>query len=464
VAMACGPHINYPLVPREAAEVAWKEVGLARAHAANASPVERALIEAVARRYADPPPENRAPLDSAYADAMRAAWKAHPKDPDVGVFFAEALMNLRPWDQWTPAGQPQPGTEEVLATLDAVLELAPKHPFANHLYIHAVEASPHPERALEAAKRLLKLQPGLAHNVHMPSHIDIRTGRWQDAIAANEAAVAADARYRATFGEPRGFLPVYVAHNRHMLAYAAMMTGQRELALTHMRAMVAGLTPEFLEEFGFAGEAFLAMPDEVMVRFGMWDELIAQPDQPENRPFSHAFRKAARAIAHAALGDTTAARREQAAFLEAAKRVPPDFYAAGNNLSVDVLGVVAPMVEGEILVREGRVEEGIARLRDAVRREDLFRYDEPPGWLIPVRHTLGAALFNAGRYAEAEQVYRDDLARLPGDGWALYGLAQSLARQDKGGRERKDVEARFKKAWARADTKLTSSCLCQPMR
>jgi tetratricopeptide (TPR) repeat protein len=249
-----------------------------------------------------------------------------------------------------------------------------------------------------------------------------------------------------------------------MLAYAAMMTGQRELALTHMRAMAAGLTPEFLEEFGFAAEAFLAMPDEVMVRFGMWDELLAQPDLPENRPFSHAFRKAARAVAHAALGDTTAARREQAAFLEAAKRVPADYYAAGNNLSVDVLGVVAPMVEGEILVREGRTEEGIASLREAVRREDLFRYDEPPGWLIPVRHTLGAALFNARRYVEAEQVYRDDLARLPGDGWALYGLAKSLERQGQDGGERKDVEARFKKAWARADTKLTSSCLCQPMR
>jgi len=161
VAMACGPHINYPLVTPEAGATAWKEVGLARAHAANATPVERALIEAVAVRYAEKPPENRAPLDSAYADAMRAAWKAHPKDPDVGVFFAEALMDLRPWDQWTLAGQPQPGTDEVLATLDAVLALAPKHPFANHLYIHAVEASPHPERALEEADRLGKLPPGL---------------------------------------------------------------------------------------------------------------------------------------------------------------------------------------------------------------------------------------------------------------------------------------------------------------
>jgi tetratricopeptide (TPR) repeat protein len=464
VAMACGPHINYPLVTPEAGETAWKEVGLARSHAASASPVERALIEAVARRYAERPAENRAPLDSAYADAMRAAWKAHPKDPDVGAFFAEALMNLRPWDQWTLAGQPQPGTDEVLATLDAVLELAPKHPFANHLYIHAVEASPHPERALEAANRLRKLQPGLAHNVHMPSHIDIRTGRWQEAIAANEAAVAADARYRATFGEPRGFLPVYVAHDRHMLAYAAMMTGQRELALNHIRAMVAELTPEFLEEFAFAAEAFLAMPDEVMVRFGMWDEILAQPFVPESQPFSHAFRRAANGIALAATGDTIQARLEQAAFVTAAARVPAEWIAAGNNTAHAVLAVVRPMLEGEILIREGRIDAGIDSLRAAVAAEDLLRYDEPPGWLIPVRHTLGAALFNAGRHAQAEQVYRDDLARLPNDGWALYGLAQSLARQDKGGRERKDVEARFKKAWARADTKLTSSCLCQPMR
>ena len=195
VALASGPHINFPLVPPPAAELAWKELALAREHAAQATPVERALIEALATRYANPQPEDRGPLDRAYAEAMRAAWKKFPNDADVGVLFAEAMMDLAPWNQWTPEGQPQPGTAETLVTLDAVLKLDAKHPFANHLYIHAVEASHHPERAVPAADRLLGLQPGLAHNVHMPSHIYIRVGRWDDAIESNLKAVAADRRF-----------------------------------------------------------------------------------------------------------------------------------------------------------------------------------------------------------------------------------------------------------------------------
>jgi tetratricopeptide (TPR) repeat protein len=205
IALACGPHINLTVVPPPAAELAWKEIRLAQKHSSGASPVERALIGALAKRYANPQPEDRTPLDRAYADAMREVWKKFPKDPDVGAFFAEAMMDLRPWDQWTPEGQPNPGTDEILAALEAVLTLNPKHPFANHLYIHVVEASPHPERANDAADRLRNLQPGLAHNVHMPSHIDIRTGRWQQAVETNVNAVAADARYRNIFGPGQGF-------------------------------------------------------------------------------------------------------------------------------------------------------------------------------------------------------------------------------------------------------------------
>src|SRR5437867_1345853 len=204
VALACGPHINFTAVPPSAAELAWKEISLALENAANASPVERALIDALAKRYANPQPEDRSGLDRAYADAMREVWKKYPKDPDVGALFAEAMMDLRPWDQWTPEGKPEPGTDEILATLDAVLKLNPNHPLANHLYIHAVEASPHPERANAAAERLRNLQPGLAHNVHMPSHIDIRTGRWLDAVDTNIKAVAADQNYQKVFGPPKG--------------------------------------------------------------------------------------------------------------------------------------------------------------------------------------------------------------------------------------------------------------------
>src|ERR1051325_7612857 len=206
IALASGPHINLPLVPPPAAELAWKELQLAQAYPSQISPVERDLVEALSHRYANPQPEDRAALDQAYADAMRKVWQAHRDDPEAGVLFAEAMMDLRPWNQWTPEGEPNPGTDEVLATLDAVLKLSPKHPFANHLYIHAVEASPHPERATAAADRLRGLQPGLAHNVHMPSHIDIRTGHWQRAIETNEKAVAAAARYHTIAGPPKGFI------------------------------------------------------------------------------------------------------------------------------------------------------------------------------------------------------------------------------------------------------------------
>src|SRR6478736_1303290 len=223
IAMACGPHINLTVMPPAAVEMAWNELKLAEQNAERASGVERDLVEALSHRYANPPPQDRTPLDQAYADAMRTVWQKYPNDPDVGAFFAEAMMDLRPWNQWTPEGQPNPGTDEILAARDAVLKLNPNHPFANHLYIHAVEASPHPERADAAAERLRQLQPGLGHNVHMPSHIDIRRGRWQQAIVTNAKAVEADKRYRKNIGNrPLGLIPFYAAHDQHMLAYAAL--------------------------------------------------------------------------------------------------------------------------------------------------------------------------------------------------------------------------------------------------
>lgn len=461
IALASGPHINFPVVPPPAAALAWAELQLAQQHADQCTPVEQALIAALGHRYANPQPEDRSPLDRAYAEAMRAAWEKFPDQPDVGALFAEAMMDLRPWDQWTPEGKPQPGTDEILATLDAVLKLDLYHPFANHLYIHAVEASHQPERALPAADRLLTLQPGLAHNVHMPSHIYIRTGQWQRAVESNQLAVAADSAYRQIAGPARGFLPVYVAHNDHMLAYAAMMTGQSALALKHVRDLVAKLPPEFMAEFGFVAEAWLAMPLEVLVRFGRWDDVLAEPEIAAGNRFSHAFQQAARGIAHAAKGDTAAARQSQARYLEAAKAVPADQIAAGNNTCHAVLAIVTPMLEGEILIREGKVDEGLAQLRAAVEFEDQLRYDEPPGWMIPVRHSLGAALMAHGRFAEAEAVYRADLARLPGNGWSLFGLAEAQMRQHQVAEASHTLE-QFNAVWRKADLTITSSCLCQP--
>jgi tetratricopeptide (TPR) repeat protein len=462
VALACGPHINFTTVPPAAVKLAWKELELARKNTAIASPVERALIDALGKRYANPQPEDRSGLDRAYADAMREVWKKFPNDADAGVLFAEAMMDLRPWDQWTSEGKQEPGTAEILATLDAVLKLNPKHPFANHLYIHAVEASPNPQRAMAAADRLRDLQPGLAHNVHMPSHIDIRTGRWLQAVDTNVKAVEADNRYRKTFGPPKGFLNVYVAHNRHMLAYAAMMTGQRDLAMKHIRAMVAQLPADFLDENALQAEGFVAMPLEVMVRFGLWDDILAEPEHHTDKMwFTRAFHHAARAIAYAAKGDTANARKAQSVFFERARLVPKEA-SLGNNSCETLLEVVTPMVEGEILVAEGKIDNGIEQLRAAIQKEDSLRYDEPPGWLIPVRHSLGAVLMKQQRFAEAEQVYREDLARLPENGWSLLGLAESLRKQDKNADEVAQTQSKFKKVWAKADLTINTSCLCQP--
>ncbi len=458
VAVANGPHINNPVVPEDRAKAAWEALMRAQAAAAGASPVEQALIEALASRYALPQPEDRKPLEQAYADAMRKVWRAYPKDADVGALFAESLADLRPWDLWMPDGKPQPGTEDLVATLESVLALDPRHPLANHLMIHAVEASPHPEKADRAADTLRDLQPGLGHLVHMPSHIDVRRGRWQQAIDANAKAMEADRRYTAR-SPHQGFYRLYMAHNHHMLTYGAMMTGQSALALKTIRAMVADIPLEFFKANPFA-DGFMAMPLEVMMRFGRWDEILAEPAFPDFVPISRALQHYARAVAHAAKDDVPSALKEQAAFLEARARVPKEAFF-GNNTGSDVLDVAESFMRGEILFRSGKTEEGLASLREAAAREDKLRYDEPPDWIQPVRHALGAALLQAGRFAEAESVFREDLAKLPGNGWGLYGLSRALQLQKKTA-EAATVEKQFDDVWKRADLKIKSACLCLP--
>ena len=458
VAIANGPHINNPVVPPEREKAAWEAVRQAQALASATSPVERALIGAAAVRYAEPQPADRAPLDRAYAEAMRGVHQQFPDDADVGALFAEALADLRPWDLWTAEGRPQPGTEELVAVLEAVLTKAPRHLLALHLYIHAVEASPHPEKADQAADRLRDAAPGLGHLVHMPSHIDVRRGRWAEAITANAKAMEADRGYRERSPE-QGFYRLYVAHNHHMLAYGAMMTGRSALALETIRRMAADIPPDFLRDNPWA-DGFLAMPLEVMMRFGRWDDVLAHPDFAETAPISRALRRYARAVAHAAQGRIEDAKAEQSAFAAARTRVPKEA-TFGNNTAADLLDVAEHLMKGEILYRERRVGEGLAALREAVTREDKLRYDEPPDWIQPVRHPLGAALLQAGRFAEAEAVFREDLRRLPESGWGLYGLYRALALQKKDA-EAAEVEKRFDAVWREADLKIKSPCLCLP--
>lgn len=460
IAFAHGPHINLPVVPPERAAAAWRALEQARRHAGAGTLVEQGLVWALGRRYADPPPEDRGPLDRAFAEAMREVWRSHSGDADVGAFFAEALMDLRPWDLWTPEGRPQPGTDEVLKTLEAVFALNERHPLANHLYVHAVEASPNPGRADAAADRLRDLQPGLGHNVHMPSHIDVRRGRWQAAVEANTKAIAADRAYREVSRKAPGFYRLYMAHNQHMLAWAAMMSGQRALAIQHIRQMVADIPEDFLRENAAWADAFVAMPYEVLVRFGLWDEMLAEPEPKEYLPLSRALYHAARGIALAAKGEVGGARAAQEAFLRLAAAVP-EGVTVGNNSAAAVLAVARPMLEGEILFRAGEKELGLARLREGVAAEDGLRYDEPPGWILPVRHALGASLMAERLYAQAERVYRNDLERLPENGWSLYGLAEALRGQGREG-EAAEYEGRFRVIWAKADLEITSSCLCVP--
>jgi tetratricopeptide (TPR) repeat protein len=443
-------------VPPEREKAAFD--ALAKAQALGGSAVEKVLIEALSTRYADPQPADRTALNQAYAGAMRNAWKTYPKDADVGALFAESLANLRPWDLWLPDGGPQPGTEELVSTVEAVLALDPKHPFANHLMIHAVEASPHPERADRAANALRDLQPGLGHMVHMPSHIDIRRGRWQEGIVANAKAIGADRRYVAKAPE-QGFYRLYMSHNHHMLTYAAMMTGQSALALKTIREMVADIPLDFFKGNPWA-DGLLAAPLEVLMRFGRWDEILGAAQFPEFTPISRSLQRYARAVAFVAQEDLGSAMKEQDAFREARKHVTKEA-TFGNNSGSDLLDVAEYLMKGEILFRSGKTDEGLFALREAVVREDKLRYDEPPDWIQPARHPLGAALLQAGRLAEAEEVFRADLAKLPGNGWALYGLARSL-RLQKREAEAAVIEKQFATAWKRADTRIKSACLCLP--
>lgn len=457
IAIANGPNINNPSMDAEHSAAAWKAAKRALQLSRYGSPVERALILAIQKRYAATPPSDRSGLDQAYADAMRSVWHSFPRDPDVGALFAESMMDLRPWNLWTLDGKPQPGTLEIVQTLRSVLRLDARHPQGLHLLIHALEASPHPEQAIVYADRLRFLQPGLGHMVHMPSHIDVRTGRWYEAIAANQRAIRTDAAYRARRKAPT-FYRIYMVHNHHMLGYSAMMVGESKVALEAIDQMLGQLPSDWLKAFAPLVDAFVPMPLEARIRFGKWDEVLAQPAYPEYLPLANAVRRYARGIAFAAKGQVAEAKAEQDAFDFAAAAVP-EGYSAGNSAAAGILDLCRHMLAGEILLAQDKLSESADELRAGVRAEDRLRYDEPPDWIVPVRHALGAVLTKAGRYAEAESVYREDLRRLPNNGWSLYGLASSLEAQGKGAAA-SVIRKEFARAWAKADMQIASSCMC----
>ncbi len=458
IAIASGPHINNASLPDARNRIALDALREAQARLGAATPVERALIEALVTRYSADPALDRAQLDARYAKAMAQVRAAYPQDVDVGAIYAESLAELRPWDLWTAAGVAQPGTPALIAELDRVLALAPRHPLANHLYIHTLEASPDPARADPAVAVLRDLQPGLGHMVHMPSHIDVRLGRWQQAIDSNTRAIEADERYVARVPE-QGFYQLYMAHNRHLLVFAAMMSGQSALALQRVKEMSAAIPQATYRAEPWA-DGMMAMPLEVMMRFGRWEEILATPAFPDYVPLSQSLQHYARAVAFVATGRIDEARTEQTAFASARTRLPDDAFF-GNNASKDILDVAEGVMAGEIAFRSGDIDEGLKHLGAAAAREDALRYDEPRDWIQPVRHPWGAALLQAGRPREAEAVFKRDLEISPENGWGLYGLLRALQLQGRTA-EAAEVEKRFDTAWKTADLQIKSPCLCLP--
>ena len=457
IALVNGPHINFPVVPPDKAAAAWDALIQAKRLAPQSSPLEQALIKALEARYANPQPDDRSSLDAAYASAMREVWHEYPRNADVATLFAESAMDLHPWDFWTN-GAPQPWTPEIVETLETALRLDPKNPGANHFYIHVVEASPEPARALAEADRLRTLVPDASHMVHMPAHIYSRVGQWNAAADASHAAMKADVLYRAAYPRP-GFYSMYMAHNAHFLAWVCMMQGRSAEALDSAHGMIHQVPDDFLQTYAFIADGYMAIVPETLMRFGRWNEILNEPEPGGQLFLARALWRYTRVTALTALGRPDEVTAEREAFAKAAAAVPPD-RSMGNNSASDLLAIATLMLDGETAAKTNNYDGAVVKLREAVRREDNLRYDEPPDWIQPTRHTLGAVLLRAGRGAEAEAVYHEDLQKHPENGWALFGLRNALLMQGKN-KEAAKVDARFRKAWAHADVYPTFTCYCQ---
>ena len=454
-----GPNYNDPVMTDERSGAAWSALKEAEARAASASPVERGLIEALAARYAFPWPEDRAALNEAYAAAMEELLARFPDDPEVGTLYGESLMVLRPWQLYTIDRLPEADTAKITAALEAVLEKHPNNPGANHLYIHAVEPSLEPERALPAADRLRNQIPVSGHMNHMPSHIYVQTGDWDKSIVQNRAAMRRDTAYLERSPD-QGIQHMYIVHNAHMLAYSAMMVGQETEAMEAARSMLPGVPEQMLPAVADFVDLWMSSVYDVQKRFGRWDAILAEPAPPETLPITTAIWRAHRAIAFAAQHEFEDAEAEYERFKEARDAFPED-KMSGSDATRRILEVSDHFIRGEIALQRGQWDRAIAALEQAVEVEDSLSYGEPPQWLQPTRHTLGAVLLKAGRPADAEAVYLEDLERWPGNGWSLLGLSRSLRAQGKLDAAAA-AQARFEAAWKGADRPVTSSCLCLP--
>jgi tetratricopeptide (TPR) repeat protein len=482
---AAGPNYN---MPWQRMDAAGRAKALAAGHDAAQAALalvdglagwEAALVRALPARYPQPDPiEDMTPWNDAFADAMREAFTGHRDSLEVRAIFAEALLNRTPWKMWDlKRACPADGasTEEAQRLLEEALDADPRamgHPGILHLYVHLMEMSPFPEKALKAGDALRTLVPDAGHLIHMPTHIDVLCGHYQDVVHWNRQAVTADQK----FWRERGAFNIYSGyrlHNYHFVIYGAMLLGQFEPAMAAVRGAAETVPEEMLrtESPPMADyfESYLSFEPHVLVRFGKWREAtrLALPDDPDLYCTLAAQVRYARGVAHAALGEIAQAEAEEAAFLEARARVP-ETRLLHNNRVVDLLDIAAEMLRGEILYRKGEHDAAFAALRRALALDDDLPYDEPWGWMQPTRHALGALLLEQGRAAEAEAVFREDLGLggqlsrstvHPDNVWSLKGLHDCLAARGETV-EIVQVRQRLDLADARADRQVAASCFC----
>lgn len=454
-AYAFGPHVNKPMDSNDTAK-AWIALQRAVAAKSKVSPKEQAYITALEKRYSAEHEADRKSLDRAFAEAMREVAKQYPDDLDAQVIFAESLMNTMPWDYWTRDRTAKPETEEILAALRFVMARNPDHPGANHFYIHAVEAGPNPEHGLPAADRLRNYAPAAGHLVHMPGHIYMRVGQYNDAVVANEQAVKADRNY-IRHCQALGFYPgVYYPHNLQFLWWAQVFEGRSKAALrTANEAATYALDNYCGPSKALEAPRMRHLPWLTHVRFGRWEQILSIEQPPKTNDFlvDRAVWHFARGLAFVVRKDVASAEREQQALSaiaggeEAKKLSSPQFPAA------DILTVAAHWLGGKTAGAKGDTTRMIEQFEKAVATEEAIPYMEPSFWPIPVRPALGAALLQSGDAAKAEQIFREDLKRWPRNGWSLFGLEQSLRRQSK--TQSADLVSReFEAAWRNADVKL----------
>jgi tetratricopeptide (TPR) repeat protein len=452
-ALVLGPNINALMEANEepqAFELVQKAVSLK----GRASAREQAYIDALVQRYTGRA-QDRQPRDAAYADAMRRVHERFPNDLDAAMLYVESVMDLRPWGYWQRDGAPHARTEDIVAITERVIARNPKHPGAVHMYIHLMEGTATPEKAEQAADTLLTLMPAAGHMVHMPAHIYQRVGRYADAIKSNQLAVAADEDYISQC-RAQGLYPMaYYPHNIHFLWFAATADGQSQLAIRSARQLASKIDDEMLKNVPLTA-GFRMVPYYALTRFGRWDEMLKEPEPPASSAVLRAVWHYARGLSLVAKDDLAGAEQELKRVMALTSDPSMKESLFSPNPSVAIVAPAPAVLAGEIAAARGDYEQAISHLDRAVRLEDSLVYTEPSEFHFPPRLALGAILLRAGRAAEAETVYWEDLRRNRENGWALFGLVQALRAQGKTA-DAALTESRFKAAWSRADVTLTAS-------